>query len=418
MPRTQGDGPEIDSAGAYFMSVETFEGRPRPGEPGPQSADHAPRPRTNAEPRSRWRGSPLRVYGSAISYFTGKLEAYLRFKEIPYELRAMTPRYMNRIIPRKIGVMQMPAVELPDGRWISDTTPMIAWFESQHPEPAVIPRDPLQAFLSRLLEDYADEWLWRAAMHYRWSHAIDRRLLGDLIVSELLRGIPLPRAIKRAYIQRRQLRIFVRGDGVTRRTRAHVENGYLRALDLLGAIFAERPYLLGDRPSLADFGFFGPMARHFGHDPTPHAIMRARAPAVAEWVARLWNATASRSSGGTLADVPADWAPLLDEIGATHLEQLAANARAWGEEQDHFDAVIQGVRYARLPTSRYRVWCLEQLRAHFLALPLSARERAQSLLARHGCWEPLWRATDARSGHDPRDEAPFTAGLRVFRRTN
>jgi hypothetical protein len=34
--------------------------------------------------------SPLRVYGSEISYFTGKLEGYLRYKEIPYERIEMT----------------------------------------------------------------------------------------------------------------------------------------------------------------------------------------------------------------------------------------------------------------------------------------------------------------------------------------
>ncbi len=37
----------------------------------------------------------LCVYGSEISYFTGKLEAYLRYKEIRYERIAMTPRLMN-----------------------------------------------------------------------------------------------------------------------------------------------------------------------------------------------------------------------------------------------------------------------------------------------------------------------------------
>ena len=88
---------------------------------------------------------PLRVYGSEISYFTGKLEAYLRYKEIPYERIPMTTRLFRRVIPQKTGAAQMPAVELPDGRWMTDTTPMIDWFESQHPEPSVIPRDPLQA---------------------------------------------------------------------------------------------------------------------------------------------------------------------------------------------------------------------------------------------------------------------------------
>src|SRR5690349_8493599 len=102
----------------------------------------------------------MRVYGSVISYFTGKLEAYLRYKGLAYELVPMTTRYFNRVVPQATGASQMPAVELDDGRWMTDTTPIIAWFETQRPEPVVIPRDPLQAFVSRLVEDYADEWMW------------------------------------------------------------------------------------------------------------------------------------------------------------------------------------------------------------------------------------------------------------------
>ena len=88
----------------------------------------------------------------------------------------MTPLVRARV-GRRTGAAQMPAVELPDGRWMTDTTPMIEWLEAQQPEPAVIPRDPLQAFASRLVEDYADEWLWRPALHYRWSYRGDALLL-------------------------------------------------------------------------------------------------------------------------------------------------------------------------------------------------------------------------------------------------
>jgi len=28
-----------------------------------------------------------------------------------------------------------------------------------------------------LVEDYADEWLWRPALHYRWSYATDKHAL-------------------------------------------------------------------------------------------------------------------------------------------------------------------------------------------------------------------------------------------------
>jgi glutathione S-transferase len=357
--------------------------------------------------------TPLRVYGSSISYFTGKLEAYLRYKEIPYQLVAMTPLVRARV-GRRTGTPQMPAVLLPDGRWMTDTTPMIGWFESQHPEPAVIPRDPLQAFASRLLEDYADEWLWRPALHYRWSYRGDALLLSRRIVAEMMPRVPMPGWLKRFGIRQRQLGRYVRGDSVTAATRDHVESIYLRSLDHLEAIFASRPFLLGARPTLADFGFFASMFRHFGLDPTPAAIMLRRAPAVYEWLARLWNARGSRTSGTLVAGIPPEWSPILREIGEAYLPYLCANAEAWKARRQRFDMEIQRTLYRSLPVSRYRVWCLEKLRTHCEALTGIARTEAKSLLEVHGCWEPLWRVDAPASGYDASGEAPFTRGLPVF----
>ena len=76
-------------------------------------------------------------------------------------------------------------VRLADGRWMTDTTPMIAWLEERHPDPAVIPpAEPLR-FAALLIEDFGDEWLWRPAMHYRWSHAADRALVSRGLAAEL-----------------------------------------------------------------------------------------------------------------------------------------------------------------------------------------------------------------------------------------
>jgi glutathione S-transferase len=358
--------------------------------------------------------TPLRVYGSEISYFTGKLEAYLRYKEIPYERIAMSARYVNRVVPRATGVAQMPAVVLPDGRWMTDTTPMIAWLETQRPEPSVIPRDPVQAFASRLLEDYADEWLWRPAMHYRWSHRPDALLLSRRIVTELLAEVPAPPWLKRWAIRRRQHGGYVRGDGVTARTRAHVEGIYLRTLASLEAMLATRPFLLGGAPTLADFGFFGSMFRHFALDPTPGALMRERAPGVFAWVGRVWNARASRLQAGLLDGIPSDWGPVFDDVGGAYLPYLCANAEASQKGRRRFDVVIQGTPYAGVRTSRYRVWCLEELRRHYETLAEPARQSVRGLLERHGCWEPLWRVTACLSGHDPDGRAPFSRGLKVF----
>jgi len=357
----------------------------------------------------------LRLYGSKISYFTGKLEAYLRYKEIPFEFHSMSARLMNGRIKRETGAAQMPAVELPDGRWATDTTPLIAWFEQQQPEPAVIPPDPLQSFVARLLEDYADEWMWRPALYYRWEFKLDAEMMSRRIVDEILAELPAPGPLKRLGLRLRQRRVNIRGDGVSPDRRGDVEALYLRTLDQLQTILATRPFLLGERPSVADFGFFASMFRHFGIDPTPSAIMRDRAPAVYEWLARVWNARGSTTRGPLVPGIPDDWAPLLAEIGQAYLPYLAANAEAWATGRKRFDAEIQGVVWRGFRTFRYRVWCLEQLRAHFEALPEPARADARALLEKHDAWEPLWRSADVRSGHDPDGRVPFV-GLGLFDR--
>ena len=95
---------------------------------------------------------PLILYGSNISYFTGKMENYFRVKGISYEQKVMNYPRFERIMKKKVGIHQMPAVELPDGRWMTDTTKMIQWFESKIPENKIIPKDPVQAFFAFLLE--------------------------------------------------------------------------------------------------------------------------------------------------------------------------------------------------------------------------------------------------------------------------
>lgn len=355
------------------------------------------------------------VYGSEYSYFTGKFEAYLRFKEIPYERRPLGVRMYLWTLPRLLGGAQLPTVLLPDGRWMTDTTPMIAWLEERHPDPPVIPLDPLQRFLALLIEDFGDEWLWRPAMYQRWSNAVDRELRSRQLADEVV-ALPLPLALRRRWFARRQTRLFVTGDGVDGRTRAHVEASYERVLAILEPVLVDRPFLLGGRPTVADYGLYGSMFRHFALDPTPARIMRTRAPAVSEWVARVWNARGSRIGGSELlAGFPADLEPLLREAGETHLEMLATNAAANAAGHRRHDFTVQGVTYREVPTSAYRVWALDRLRRAFHGLPDGSRAECRRLLTVAGALEPLLRVSDLRSGHDPEGAAPFSRVARMVR---
>ena len=71
------------------------------------------------------------LYGSNISYFTGKMENYFRVRRIPYEFKNMQFPAFEKEMEKNVGVMQMPAVVLSDGRWMTDTTKMIQWFENE-----------------------------------------------------------------------------------------------------------------------------------------------------------------------------------------------------------------------------------------------------------------------------------------------
>jgi glutathione S-transferase len=335
--------------------------------------------------------NPVTLHGSSISYFTGKMENYFRVKGIPYQLRSIQMPADKKRIESNVGLYQIPAVELPGGRWMTDTTAMIQWFEGQYPDNPILPVDPVQAFVCRLLEDYADEWLWRPAMHYRWHYPAGAELLSRNIADEHMAGLPLPGSLKRWVMRRRQRQGYTRGDGITVSAVDGVEAIYSRTLAQLQDIFAKRPFILGDKPSLADIGLSGPFFRHFGLDPVPQEIMRQQAPAVYEWIARLWNTAPEDCQGDWLTTVPEDLGPLLNEVGASYLPYLCANVEAVEQGKARFDTDIAGVSYKGARYSQYRVWCLQELRRHFQELPEADQATSQALLEKHQCWEPLWR---------------------------
>lgn len=360
--------------------------------------------------------SPYTLYVFHISYFSGKIQAYLRYKEIPHE--TIEPKWggdlLNVIYPNT-GLMKVPVVKTPAGEWLADSTPMIDWFEAKHPPGSVIPSDPVQGFFSRLVEDYADEWMWRPALHYRWSYPTDAHAASRRFAETFLSTQPMPKSMTAATLRERQHRIYVTGDGVTETTRDHVESIYLNTLDRLQAIFEKQPFLLGGKPSLADFGFFASMFRHFSLDPTPSLIMQERAPAVFEWVARLWNSRHSTNTGAWAAagTLPESWTPILRDVGEAYLPYLHANAVAWREGKRTFDFSVQGVQYKNLPVVQYRVWCRERLQEHLASVPAASRAAVEKILGTAGGLEPLMRDGVIKSHLHDNDTPPLCRPRKV-----
>lgn len=356
---------------------------------------------------------PVILYGSNISYFTGKMENYFRVKNIPYELKSMQFPAFKKTMKNEVGLMQMPAVVLPDGRWMTDSTKMIQWFESQQPENKIMPDDPLQAFICLLLEDWADEWWWRSAMHYRWHYTEGAEFASRHLAMELLDSVPAPIWIKKLVLQRRQRNGYTTGDGITPNNIASVEANFKTLLKNLEIIFSNRPFIFGDRPSLADIGLSGPFFRHFALDPVPLEIIRQQAPAVLSWVSRLWNTQIADCSGNWIAGIPEDLEPLLTEIGHIYLPYLCANIDAVNSNKKRFDIDVGGMLFKGARYSQYRVWCVSELRSHYQALPDQSKRNTRKILEKHGCWEPLWRHEKLPLLDNQEAELPFNADTKM-----
>ncbi len=321
------------------------------------------------------------VHGLTASYFTQKLLCYLRAKGIAHEFRVMDTRAFRRA-GRNTGVLQMPAIEHADGHWETDSSRIMEAREEAGTAtgPAMRPDDPATAFASLLLEDYGDEYLWRPALYYRWAFKDDNTLLSAHIAREMLADVRLPFFVKRRFLRARQRRHYLKNDGVTRANAKAVEALYLATLDALEPIFRARPFLLGQRPSEADFGFFGPLYPHFACDPTPGAIMRKRAPHVFLWVARMLSLTPDRIDTATPhLFPPPDLAPIFALIAGEYLPYLASNADAVRNGEKSVTFSSQGASFTVKPAP-YRADCLTRLQARYAALDTNARGRIDTLL--------------------------------------
>jgi glutathione S-transferase len=361
------------------------------------------------EDRRRLEPYTLHIYD--ISYFSGKMQAYLAYKGIPHRVHEISWQELVERVAPQTGLVEVPVVECADGSFLRDSTAMIEWFEHRYHAAPVLPEDPAAAFFCRLLEDYADEGLWRPALYYRWAFAKDAGLNSRRFTEDFLAYPLTPAAVLRLIVRDRQRRVYLRGEGITGSNRADVERHYTDELADLEAVFRRRPFLLGDRPSLADFGYFASMFRHFGIDPTPARIMRNTAPAVYEWVARMWNARADRlghatwaSGGGGLAD---DLQPLLARAARRYLPALHANAVAVAAGRSHYVVRLDDKDYCGLRAVPFQAWRRTVLQRALAELPTTASAEVRAVLDRTGCLEWLERDGVLDSHYEEGDRLPL-----------
>ena len=96
--------------------------------------------------------------------------------------------------------------------------------------------------------------------------------------------------------------------------------------------------------------------------------MRERAPAVQEWVARLWNTSLERiTSVAAITHWPSELSAIFAIVADEFLPYMQANEKAWANGQKKFEFMSETVRF-KLPVHSYRAWRYQRLRQHFQSL--------------------------------------------------
>lgn len=335
-----------------------------------------------------------RLYGAAISLYTGKVRAYLRYRNIPFVEEAGSSEIFERV-----GFRMIPVLHTPDDELIQDTTVIIDHLEARFKSEgfsgsSVYPTGPAQKLIALLFEVYGDEWLVIPAMHYRWHYNLDFILeeFGKMVVPEASAEEQRAAGEKVSAQFRGALPMLGIGDD----TIAGIESDYERLLLLLNEHFARHRYLLGSCPSIGDYGLMGPLYAHNYRDPRSGDQMRRIAPNVARWVGSM--NTPAPNSGSFLRDdeIPETLLALLEMLFAESMPALMATLdanAAWIEANPDAEEIPRGVgehefviggsRGKRMIRS-YSQWMLQRPLDHYQSLEGEDRKRVDRLLEKVG----------------------------------
>jgi glutathione S-transferase len=333
------------------------------------------------------------LYGWEVSYYTGKVRSYLRFKGIPYAEIApnLFDYYFN--LRRKTGVVAIPVVRTPAGEWLQDSSEIIDRLEARFPERPIVPATPVQRFAAYLFELWGDEFWLPTGLITRWCHLDENwAFLERDVADNLLPGWPRWLQKKAAAKIAHHMSRYLSNAGVVPAQYELLERWTERQLDALDRHFAAYPFLFGTRPSLGDFGLIGPLYGHLSRDPWSSRHLIAPRRHLSAWLERM-NGT-QQSAGEFLAndEISATLKPLVGSLLGEMLPYLEATLRvaepALQKEavlprfMDEIEFPLGNGRYRR-PAMPYCLWMLQRMLDAIHAMPPADVAAVRAWLFRH-----------------------------------
>jgi len=313
--------------------------------------------------------APRALWGSELSPFSLKARALLDWAELRYEwLPGEGSRWRNLRVawrierakrtrtairfPATTALDEYPLVPfmLDEGTAYYDSTAIARWIDAHH-LPAggpLVPDDPACGFVAALVDEAFDEVGLYVVHHFRWVVSAETNDAGRRLAREMRRHLPPGlRPLMAWWFPRRQVRRLPYLFSVAPKEQPRIalpaalipprRSGFPPTHDLLEAIWTRwidavehvlgaRPFLLGDRFTLADASVYGALGMNLT-DPTAADRMRARAPATHAWLEGIRDRRHVGSRGAL--DLHADLGPLLRALRETFVPLMIQNERAW-----------------------------------------------------------------------------------------
>ncbi len=278
------------------------------------------------------------LVGSELSMFTRKLEAQLRFQNIPWYWHFKTQERTAEIEART-GTHFIPALITPEKWMVHDTIALGPLLNDRYHRTPVIPATPLQRACCFILEDMFNHWLGRVCVHTRWCYPDNVAWVGPRFGANtvLNRSIEVPFTEQElrdlAPIGEMMYQGFGKNvcefNGVGPEQEASVRADYTDMLQALDAHFSANDFLLGARPCLADFALAGACKAHFVTDPMPVSWLGTYREMLFAYTERLFTVNDYTSRQWLPEDeVPESLNTILDYAQRTYFQFAHANIAA------------------------------------------------------------------------------------------
>ncbi|WP_416899996.1 MAG: glutathione S-transferase N-terminal domain-containing protein [Minwuia sp.] len=98
----------------------------------------------------------MRLISATPSPYARKVRIALAEKDIPFELVTEVPWNADARTPDYNPLGKLPVLILDSGETVYESDYILEWLEFHHPEPSMLPADPLERLFARKLEVLAD----------------------------------------------------------------------------------------------------------------------------------------------------------------------------------------------------------------------------------------------------------------------